>query len=1169
LYDLTARNPFIQVKEKRLHYTDENAGVTLKKLHQEAQFFRKEYDLDTSLFITTFLKWKEPGKQHFFITPLIFKKCLIKLNRKIEAEYEVILDEEENWKINPTLIHSFARFFDFELPEEVVNIEDFVQSLLENLKSSDNIIHPCEDLNDAEEWQIIQLKAIGNFNYKKSLLGKDFNEIIKSPSSAVLDLFQERLTPQLTTSTCTAILGLDYSQKDAVEQAGENNLVIQGPPGTGKSHTIVGMIGNFLAEGKKVLFISQKRSALQVVYDRLKELGLGHVTAFLNTEKSEKKDFFAELKSTWELLHEPINNRRDRPIRLDHDLLEFYNGNYQEKNEALGASFHDTICHLANTPYQKKELEFVGLVPKLNEWKNHRNLLQNLEELSKKHFKSETLSEAAFTLLNKAVFSEKDPIALLDRRMSEMLKILQEISSFQTSNNLPGSLKEFTQTCLAASILNMVNKTQLDLLNQESKLFKSFSSNAKKYHLLSSKVQRAEVANSKWVNKPTKAEITELIDLLKHRHAPKGILGILQRKSEKLENAFAGFDSKLTDIGKIQLLEELRSEWNLKGELEEFLIKLKHNYNIVDPQTEINHILQLRNKLNSISQNAFIQLLEREDSFEIITSLSGLHPKIQSLNNQARFIFHGESISNINEGIWMISKIKKQLHGIKLLENDLRRYFSLPLTIKDFIHNNPFKINRLDAIIAYHNLNEQSRFEPQFSQLSGENLQHDLDALSENEKLHFDQNIDDIKLRIHENIVGIEKLLATPSSRLKGAQRARKKRLKGFKRTLIHEISKKQRHMSLKQFSAETWELLSLMQSVWIMNPLSVSERFDCKMEMFDVVIFDEASQIPLEDALPSMQRARQVVVVGDEMQMPPSSFFSTSTDGFTLLDKASMSFQKIMLKWHYRSEHPALIEFSNRYFYENELLTIPPVEQENPIEFHKVNGVFKDGANIIEAKEIAKYLAKHTELLSKDVGIVAFSKEQENTIRKALSKNQIDQDALLISNLENVQGIEKDIIILSIGYAHDPEGKFRLNFGPVNKQSGANRLNVLFTRAKKKIILFSSVQAEDFGLTDNQGVACLRDYLGYAETLSKDKLAVEKVAQHSEINGSSFSCNVSHANATVLLIDPSTKESESKDLKTVYSVLKNRFKKVKILLTLDKLNQEDLFDSQFKEFFN
>ena len=130
-------------------------------------------------------------------------------------------------------------------------------------------------------------------------------------------------------------------------------------------------------------------------------------------------------------------------------------------------------------------------------------------------------------------------------------------------------------------------------------------------------------------------------------------------------------------------------------------------------------------------------------------------------------------------------------------------------------------------------------------------------------------------------------------------------------------------------------KLLSEMQKVWVMNPLSVSERLACKKDLFDVVIFDEASQIPLEDAVPAIYRSKQIVVVGDEKQMPPSSFFASHSESQTLLDKASLSFSKEMFKWHYRSEHPALIQFSNKQFYEDELLTFPSNSADFPINFN------------------------------------------------------------------------------------------------------------------------------------------------------------------------------------------------------------------------------------------
>ena len=289
---MSARNPFIQVKVKKLWELSKSIGTPLSKLHQQANFYKKEYDLDTTLQIYSFLKWKEPTKDVFYISPLLFKPAKIIHNRKIESEYRIEIEEETPYFVNPILVHSFSRFFDINFPETVERIDDFTNELINSLSTANETIEITADFNDAQAWQLVHNEAVGNFNYKKSLLGKDFNHIIDSPNQQVQQILDGSEMGSIESAQpITLIQPLDFSQKKAVELSESSNLVIQGPPGTGKSHTIVGLIGNYLSKGKKVLFVSQKRSALEVVQTRLGHLGLAHLTAFLNTEKDEKKAF--------------------------------------------------------------------------------------------------------------------------------------------------------------------------------------------------------------------------------------------------------------------------------------------------------------------------------------------------------------------------------------------------------------------------------------------------------------------------------------------------------------------------------------------------------------------------------------------------------------------------------------------------------------------------------------------------------------------------------------------------------------------------------------------------------------------------------------------------------------------------------------------------------------
>ncbi len=334
---------------------------------------------------------------------------------------------------------------------------------------------------------------------------------------------------------------------------------------------------------------------------------------------------------------------------------------------------------------------------------------------------------------------------------------------------------------------------------------------------------------------------------------------------------------------------------------------------------------------------------------------------------------------------------------------------------------------------------------------------------------------------------------------------------------LKKEVNKKKAHLPIRKLLSDTQKgipnLAKTLKPCWMMSPLAVSQYVDPNVIHFDALIFDEASQLRTEDVVSAIIRSDQVIVIGDRKQLPPTSFFSTGESEEeidddhddasyeSILDECSNFMFSYMLKWHYRSRDERLIAFSNRHFYDSQLVTFPnPIS--NPdlgICFEYVpDGVYDRGGrrdNQREARVVAQLALDHVQRISdQSLGIIAFSEAQADAIQEQieiLGKDnpnleefcRDDSSQFFLKALENVQGDERDVILLSVGYARDAQGKLSLNFGPLNKQGGERRLNVAITRAKSKITLVSSIRAGDIDLTRTQseGVRVLRDYLEYA----------------------------------------------------------------------------------------
>jgi very-short-patch-repair endonuclease len=344
---------------------------------------------------------------------------------------------------------------------------------------------------------------------------------------------------------------------------------------------------------------------------------------------------------------------------------------------------------------------------------------------------------------------------------------------------------------------------------------------------------------------------------------------------------------------------------------------------------------------------------------------------------------------------------------------------------------------------------------------------------------------------------------------------------------LLKESAKKTKHKPLRRLFSEIPNLLQALKPCLLMSPLSVATFLDPSVVEFDTVIFDEASQICSEDAVGAIMRGKQIIVVGDSKQLPPSRFFSKGaaeeydtddeeeeavTEVYeSILDECStIGLSQWMLRWHYRSRCEALIAFSNHHFYNDKLVTfpgphVPDAETaDRCVEFVSVpDGVYvrekgqDAGTNRKEAQRVAELVFQHFRTRpDRSLGVIAFSERQQTAIDDELRRirnshpefepffSDKGEEPFFLKNLENVQGDERDTILFSVGYGHDQSGKLSMNFGPLNKEGGERRLNVAVTRAKYQVKLVSSIQPHDMDLsrTSKRGPALLKYYMEFAQ---------------------------------------------------------------------------------------
>jgi superfamily I DNA and/or RNA helicase len=1184
LYDLSARNPLVQIDPAKLWLLSDSSNFSqAEKIYTKAKFFEKEYALKTVLKVEAFLKWQNPKTKLFCTSPLLYKPATITKKTREEISFSIV-EEETVFALNPILRKLILENFQIDLPEFVEEPEALYDSIENEFKKTERVF----EFDLTESWQLICKNAVGIFNYKKLLLVNDYKQILSNPQKTIGALFGETNASKITADESRFLYSLDPSQKDAVACALESHTVIQGPPGTGKSYTLTNLIKSFLIQNKRVLFVSEKRAALDVVFQKLKKQKLDLNIAYFNSDKDEKKQFYTHLKKNWQdaIQNTSLKNASNPSNPTFHDLLEFYPKNLTQHDEQSGISIFKLEEDLLNCSEKTGLKELKSQPPPYKIWQENSAFLQIFETTVSALFKIKLLQGLQSINLSSSVFSDKNPLLKIQTRLNQAQNHINEIEKICTTYSLDSSLNAITHYAIAASILNMVNKNQMDLLQQEHKKYKAFSNLAKKFQLTQIKLHQAEQLNQKWSKKPTISEITELTDLLKQKKKSKSILSILKRNSAKSLDYFADFSPEISTVTKLQLLEEVRTEWHLRNELDEIKLKLKHELHIQNPETEIDHILQVRTKLQSVNSNAYLQILEHSQSLQLIRDLDKLHGTLNQLSGILSYLGIHSDQDRLEDLRTSCTALSKEIPLLENLETELKSWFKLPYALIDFVRKNRARTDELNSLVLAFYLKEQTRFLPKYKTLSGQALWDDYRKQSQVYNTHESELNSFIQNTAANYLKQMERLAETPTTRLKEDKKKQRTYYKQAKRIIAHELNKKQQHLAVNELMRDCSEVILSLQPLWMMNPLSVSQYLPCIPNFFDVVIFDEASQIPLEDAVPTIYRGAQLIVAGDSQQMPPGNFFSSNPDGTTLLDQAAFNLKNKMLTHHYRSENPALISFSNKHFYDSELLSLPPNNSQLPIEFVKIDGVFEAQKNTEEAKAIALHYKSLLKSGKKDIGIITFSREQQFEIEKQIQLLKLEaNESLLISNLENIQGNEKEIILISVAYAKNEAGVFRKNFGPVNQERGANRLNVMFTRAIQKMIVFSSVSAADFGFSDNRGVSILADFIRYvenfktthfkvtpqsvaekivAEYLTKNKVEFEFYSQDSGISISAF---VHHKTNKILLVNPCS-ENES-DLYTTLGALEKRFHDIKIILNCDLISDRKKCEKELTDFFS
>ena len=544
------------------------------------------------------------------------------------------------------------------------------------------------------------------------------------------------------------------------------------------------------------------------------------------------------------------------------------------------------------------------------------------------------------------------------------------------------------------------------------------------------------------------------------------------------------------------------------------------------------------------------RLVSDKTGDELVRSLAALHAEFARLQETLAALLAEFDSFDFPSLSTALDSLRAETATLPELLPVLTDLAEVPAAFRRAVCQTPLRVEPFEAATGRKSLNHLYRLDRHLGRFDGRLLAQKLERLAAQQHGWLAQNAACIRARVRRQFLEHVNISSLPASQLTPEQKAFKKEYAAGRRDLEHEFGKTMRYKSIRDLAAgETGRVIQDLKPIWLMSPLSVSDTLPLDPDLFDVVIFDEASQIPIEEAIPAAYRSPQVIVVGDEMQLPPTTFFASGRgedealvveeegerievdlDADSFLTQSAQNLPSTLLAWHYRSRYEALISFSNAAFYGGQLYTIPdrklPPAQlaelrvtdaaqaaahtdallARSISFHFLEqGLYAERCNPAEAAYIAQLvrelLARETKL---SLGIVAFSEAQQSEIESALGR-LAEEDAefatrleaeytreendqfcgLIVKNLENIQGDERDVIILSICYGPDANGRMLMNFGPINQRGGEKRLNVIFSRARHHMAIVTSIRHHAITNDYNDGANSLKNFLHYAEAVS------------------------------------------------------------------------------------
>ena len=898
-----------------------------------------------------------------------------------------------------------------------------------------------------------------------------------------------------------------------------------------------------------------------------------------NGEGISKKDALKQLENTWskgknmnnfsfnELDWDRHNNEIDK-IKI---LLNEYKDelHYEHQN---GLKLYDAIGYLSNNNDAQdiKNLEFdfeshtkeyrdelEAIVQKIQECVSDYSEIIQSNELKQINIENKKYNHAFQNKLEDDIDDAKNIVGKLENDFYDLISFFNLNSIYQNISNdgIEKLIIFFEHFYNRPKFLNPFLNNKEDIFETLKKLINLKKNLIEKKNYLNNLAQKEQEKEKNlslvYIKSAEKLEEKTLSSMLKKTNSQNKIIPwFIKRFFNKRKIKIILRENSLDAKRKINVESELKQISKIKSERQKAQEEIKFEKKLIDDIeygiSEQNDIIEGVNII--LQNNSDIQISEIEIIIKWIEDFDVKFSSLQNFekNKITNLILESDFIKDfdyekLQDKIFSIKKSKENLK--QNIENLYQEYFVNKIFLENYsledIKNNIELLNRnQDKIQSYFYWNEirnqsihQYKLEVLISEIENNKIDLNkifeifqcryykkwLEVISPNTKILslFDK-------KIHErNIENFRKKddekFSLSSENIRNSIISKIQNNSNYDSYLRKEFGKN-RHQSLRMIFKRLSDYLTTLTPCILLNPLSVTSYFDIKDRIFDVVIFDEASQIETCEAIGIIARCKQMIVVSDSQQLPPTNFFKNNCDEDdkcdvneeesdkkenlenleSLLHECSGSnLQSLSLKWHYRSQDESLIAFSNKHFYDNKLITFPSNHHNNDnekigIDYRYVDGIYSNNINKIEAEEIVKEI-KEIIKSSKNqlsIGVVTFNKKQQEYISDLIDKEiELDRnfenylnskESFFIKNIENVQGDERDIIILSSVYGKNENGKVSQNFGPLNKDGGDKRLNVAITRARVSLKIFTSLKSNNIS---SEKLTYFKNYLEYIET--------------------------------------------------------------------------------------